>query len=319
MTDRSARAPVVVGVPGELARADEVAGPVRWAAEEAQLRGAPLWLVTAYLAGHGGATGHGADAAHGASDDLGTAAHRAVCNLEHTAGQLGEAYPDLRVAMFARCGASIAVLGDIAEEAAVLVVGRRGHGRLAEAVLGSVTARHTSVRRRLRRVTSISAPSNRATSPVVVVPPQAAYTAADAPIVVGVDARGPRAGTLRFALERAAVTGVAVRLVHCLQPGRGGGERPRRSGIVDAVAAYRDAYPSVRVSVEVSEGQPVEVLVKESVTAGLLVLGPGRRHTASWRPGRLGPVGREVMSQAGCPVALLRDAGGRARTGWQRR
>jgi nucleotide-binding universal stress UspA family protein len=318
MTDRSARTPVVVGVPGEMARADDLAGPVRWAAEEAQLWGAPLWLVTAYLGGHDGPSGQPAGDANPTRDDLGTAAHRAVCSLEQTAGQLAEAYPDLRVAMFARCGTSVAVLGDIAREAALLVVGRRGHGRVAEAVLGSVSAQHVGVRRTLRRVTAISAPSSRASSPVVVIPPQAAYTAGDAPIVVGVDARGPRSGTLRFALDRAAATGVAVRLVHCQHPGSRG-RRPRRSGIVDAVARYRAAYPSVRLSVEVSDGQPVEVLVKESVTAGLLVLGPGRRHAASWRPGRLGPVGREVMSQAGCPVALLRDAGGRARTGLPRR
>ncbi len=323
MIERATRTPVVVGVPGEMVRADEMSGPVRWAAEEAQLRGAPLWLVTAYLGGHpamsarAAAPGHSVGAVDRPGDELGAAAHRAVCSLEWTATQLAEAYPELQVAMFARCGTSVAVLGDIAGDAELLVVGRRGLGRVAEAVLGSVTTAQTLGVRRNWRKTAASGPSRRASSPVVVVPPQAAYTAGDAPIVVGVDARGPRPETLRFALERAAATGVAVRLLHCQQPSARG-ERHRRHVMVDVVAAYRKAYPSVRLSVEITDGQPIELLVKESVTASLLVLGPGRRLAAGWRPGRLGPVGHEVMSQAGCPVALLRDAG-RARMGLPRR
>ncbi len=309
MTEQRTRTPVVVGVPGEVTRADELSFPVRWAAEEALARGVPLWLVHAYLAGTtsgSGAPGSpndiGVDAdARGPADQLGAAAHQAVRCLEQTADRLAVEYPELMVAMFARCGAAVAVLGDLAVDAGLLVVGRRDHGRVAEAVLGSVTA----------------GLSRRASCPVVAVPQASSFPDLDAPIVVGVDADGPAIETLSFAFSEALARGVPVRFVHCRREGTRydalRSEEQRAAALDAALARCRTAFPTVRCAVQVVDGDPGEVLTKESVTAGLLVLGPGRGWTGGWRLGRLGPVGHEVLGQATGPVVLLREAGDRTR------
>ncbi|HZC27292.1 MAG TPA: universal stress protein [Actinopolymorphaceae bacterium] len=294
MIDGTAQAPIVVGVPSEATRPDDLELPVRWAAQEAQVRGAALWLATAYL-------GRPRDAVGG--DPLGTAAHRAVRGLEGESARLGKEYPDLRVAMFARCGTAVGVLGDMGVEAGLIVVGRQGRGRVAEAIHGSVTAG------RLRRTSS----------PVVVVPPSAAYVDRGAPIVVGVGTHGPAAATLGFAYSEAAVTGASVRLVHCRRVSHGvgrmaGTDRDAWEALVRAVEPYRTSFPHVRTSVELIDGHPGEALTKESVTAALVVLGPGRGWTRGWRLGRLGPVGHEVLGRAASPVVLVRDSGAHRRT-----
>ena len=282
MIEQRTRTPIVVGVPSATARADDLGFPVRWAAREALIRSVPLWLAHAYLGSE-------------RDDTAAAGAHRAVRLLERTADLLAEDYPDLPVAMFARCGEPVAVLGDLAVDAGLVVVGRYGHGRVAEAVLGSVTA----------------GLSRRASCPVVAVPPQAAFVAAGAPIVVGLDARGAARTELGFAFSEALVRGVPVRLVHCLRS-RAGHRAPsaedRRADLTRAVGPYRDAFPTVRTSIDVVDGEPGEVLTKESVTAGLLVLGPGRGWTGGWRLGRVGPIGHEVLRQAAGPVALMRAA-----------
>jgi nucleotide-binding universal stress UspA family protein len=283
MHDLPTGAPLVVGVSGRSGVcAQEPEFPVRWAAQEALLRGVPLWLAHAYLGG---------------SDRTGPA-QQAVRGLERTAAWLAADHPELEVAMFARCGTAVAVLGDLALDAGLTVVGlgRRTQGRVAEAVLGSVTAG-------LARTAS---------SPVVAVPAHASYTAVDAPLVVGVnDLGGPSTATLDFAFAEARARRVPLRFVHCL-PSRGPQDLAwtveRQDAAMRAVVtSYQAAYPSVPASVEIVDGEPGEVLVKESVTAGMVVLGPGRGWTAGWRLSRLGPVGHEVLNQAACPVVLLRD------------
>ena len=119
MIDQTARAPIVVGVPGEATRHD-IDLPVRWAAATATTRGAPLWLVSAYL---------GRDGRH-RRDALGAAAHEAVGTLEATAARVAADHPNLPVAMFARCGTPVGVLGDVGADARLVVVGRRGGRRV---------------------------------------------------------------------------------------------------------------------------------------------------------------------------------------------
>ncbi|WP_020576621.1 universal stress protein [Actinopolymorpha alba] len=291
MTWQPTRTPIVVGVPGSrsvsverTAPPDGPVGlglPVRWAAREAMLRGVPLWLVHAYLGGRRAAAG---------------GAQRAVHTLERTMDLLAAEYPELPVAMYARCGATVAALADLAGDAGLVVVGRDAHGRVAEAVLGSVGL------------------SRRAASPVVAVPTEASYASPYAPIVVGVETATPAPAALDFAFTEGLARGVPVRFVLC-QPSRPGymsstSTTEVAAALRSAVAAYRNAYPAVNVRTEVVDGEPDEVLIKESMDAGLLVLGPGRGWTAGWRLRRLGRVGHDVLRHSSCPVVLLRAADG---------
>jgi nucleotide-binding universal stress UspA family protein len=285
------RTPIVVGVSGGASRAPTLDAPVRWAAKEALLRGVPLWLVHAFLPGSAGRDRTATD-----GGDVGAAAHRAVRCLEVVASRLAADYPELAVAMFARSGATVAVLNDIGADASLVVVGRRGQSRVAQAVLGSVAA----------------GCSREPASPVVTVPPrEGGYAAPGAPIVVGVDAfdtDGPAPAILGFAFAEALVRGVPLRFLHCHAPGAATAER--WMAIVDALTPYRAAFPSVTMTAEIVDGDPAELLVKESLTASLLVLGPGRGWTAGWRLGRSGAVGHEVLTQAAGPVVLVRDTVG---------
>jgi nucleotide-binding universal stress UspA family protein len=292
-----ARTPIVVGVPAGAERATTLDAPVRWAAREALIRGVPLWLVHAFLptqAGAGGLPGIPGSTGHPSVGDdggeLGSAAHRAVRCLEQVASRVAAEYPELAVAMFARCGATVAVLSDIARDASLLVVGRHSQGRVAQAVLGAVAA----------------GCSRELPGPVVAVPARdGGHAGPGAPIVVGVDADGPAPETLGFAFAEALMRGVPLRFLHCHDPGAATAER--WLAMVDAFTPYRAAFPSVAMTAEILDGDPAEMLVKESVTASLVVLGPGGGWTTGWRLGRMGEVGHEVLCQSVGPVALVRE------------
>jgi nucleotide-binding universal stress UspA family protein len=244
-----------------------------------------LWLSHAFLGGY-----DRGEAAVETDGDV--AAHRAARSLERTAARVADHYPDLPVALVARCGTPVAVLGDLAIEAAVVVVGRHHRGRVAEAVLGSVAPGR------------LPSPSG----PVVAVPTRLPYVARDACVCVGVTERGPSAAALDVAFQQASTHDMPLRLVRCVRDHREDGTHG--APVWDAVEAYQRAHPSVQVDVDVLVGEPGELLVKESLTAGLLVLGPGR----GWgrRLGRLGPVSRDVLGSAACPVMLVRDSGPRS-------
>ena len=95
-------------------------------------------------------------------------------------------------------GSAAAALLEEAEDADTLIVGTRGHGGLAGVIMGSVShqlANHTPC-------------------PLTVVPASnGAAGAADGPIVVGVDGSSNAQTALRWAAERAARTGLGLRVV----------------------------------------------------------------------------------------------------------
>lgn len=279
MSDNGARTPIVVGVRGDEVCSGELTFPVDWAAREAAARGVPLWLAHAFLS-------DGDEQA--VEGDQGIAAHRAARSLERTAARVAHHYPDLPVALVARRGTPVAVLGDLATEVALVVVGRHRGGRVAAAVLGAVTPGR------------LPSPSG----PVVAVPARQPYVARDAAICVGVAERGPAVSALDAAFQQASAHDMPIRLVRCVPERHEDGRYDEP--VWAAVEPYRRAHPSVRVDVDVLVGEPSELLVKESLTAGLLVLGP--RPGWGRRLGRVGSVGRDVLGSAACPVMLVRDA-----------
>jgi nucleotide-binding universal stress UspA family protein len=129
---------IVVGVDGS----EGSVNAVKWAAEEARARGAPLNLVLAwhlpstYLEAWAGMDETMISQLHGAAEHrLGDARAAAAANLE-----------GLDVRSVVVQGAAPVVLLDAAADADLLVVGRRGHGGFTELLLGSTSqqcAHHT--------------------------------------------------------------------------------------------------------------------------------------------------------------------------------
>jgi len=198
-----------------------------------------------------------------------------------------------------RPGPAVPVLLEAAENAAMLVVGSRGHGQVAGAVTGSVSqhlARH-------------------APCPVVVARPVTHPSAGR--IVVGVDGSGGSDAALEFACRRAEVTGEDVVVLHGWRDGSAGGTTRRdipgefmdriaeeERLLSEAVAGVQAAHPGVHLE---SEAIPVvawRALADASAAATLVVV--GSRGRGAFAGMLLGSVSQQVLHHAQCPVAVVR-------------
>ncbi|NUP48907.1 MAG: universal stress protein [Catenulispora sp.] len=293
--------PVVVGI-DDL---DHSARAVTVAAREARLRGAPLWIAHAYHWLPPVVTGvmPGGDTPEGAVRDAATELLARAVTHTHAA------YPELEIHDYAMSGNPGPALGDLAKDAALLVVGGRGRGGFAGMLLGSV---------------ALSAVAH-AECPVLVVRGAEAAEAPDAAgrVVVGIDVLPPTTGAdaLGFAFEEAALHGCDLRAVHAWEdPGffypNAVGHYPRetleamndegRRRLDSLVAPWRDKHPDMFVETQVVTGPTSKGLVDASRTADLLVIG-GRRTTGG--PGiRLGGLGHAVLHHAHCPVVIVPES-----------
>ncbi|MFG2959034.1 universal stress protein [Streptomyces sp. NPDC048291] len=151
----------------------------------------------------------------------------------------------------------------------------------------------------------------------------------DLPLVVGVDGSEPSLRAVDWAADEAALRRVPLRLVHgCLWERYEGvspvedltepSDQVMAEDIVDVAAQRaRRRQPDVKVSTEVLPEEPEFALVRESRSAGLLVL--GSRGRTGLAEALLGSVCLTVAAHAHCPVIVLRagqdDRGGASRHG----
>jgi nucleotide-binding universal stress UspA family protein len=134
------RGTIVVGVDGSAGARHAL----RWAAEEARLRGSRLLIVHAWRIGYWGVPGGGYGSLGGPFDpfngvglsDLHQAAEELLEKV--TAGLEGEA-EGVEIERRVVEGSAPELLVDAAAEADLLVVGSRGHGGFAGLLLGSVS------------------------------------------------------------------------------------------------------------------------------------------------------------------------------------
>jgi nucleotide-binding universal stress UspA family protein len=136
---------IVVGVDGS----EGARRALRWAAKEAQLRGAVLDVVHTWHIPYVGASPYAA----GTIDwsDLEPAAR---ATLDHEITKLGQLAAGLQVTPLLVTGAPAQAITDAAKDADLVVVGSRGHGGFAGLLLGSVSQQV----------------AHHATCPVVIVP-----------------------------------------------------------------------------------------------------------------------------------------------------
>jgi nucleotide-binding universal stress UspA family protein len=178
-------------------------------------------------------------------------------------------------------------------DAALIVVGSRGLGRLRAMVLGSVGARLVA----------------QADCPVLVVR-GAAGMRKHKRIVVGVGGEED-ACAVRFAVEEAHRTASRLLVLHaCTHSqadghGPGPGHEERASAAMAAIVAGSAlaAYPDVTVEMGTVHGEADHALTVASRNADLLVIARHPHHRTFGA--HLGPVAHQVLLHAYCPVTLI--------------
>jgi nucleotide-binding universal stress UspA family protein len=285
------RRPVVVGVDGSEANE----GALRWGANEARLRSAPMRLVT--VVDQQLLT----DAApYFSASTIEQECRLTLAKAQRIVRQLTSGRTDVETqAVTGSPGKTLAKAGRDAE---LLVLGRHGRGGFPRLFIGSVAAAAVS----------------RATVPTAVIPgswePASHPTE---PVVVGVDGSPRSEGAIAFAFDEANRRGVSIRAVHVSPAVETVAWASRTSAInppwrvranrliSHSLEVWRDKFPAVDVVRVPWRGHRVGALVEEASAAQLIVVG-GR----PWRglPGTmLGAVASGVVTHAGCPVVVVHE------------
>lgn len=296
MSAQRAGGPVVVGIDGSRS-ARAAAG---WAAAEAQRRGAPLRLVTAFGWMEVGPVPLGPNPGPDYRERLVGEARERVAEV---AREVAAAHPDVVVTREVVTGYPIPVLTAESAQARLVVIGDRGLGGVAGLLLGSVAAALTA----------------HAACPVVVVRGDPQGPPADAPVVVGVDGSPVGEAAIAFAFEAAAARRAPLVAVHAWQDNW---VDPQASPYFDAealreqerellaqrLAGWGEKLPDVEVRRQVVRDRPAAAIVAAADGAALVVV--GSRGRGALRGLVLGSVSRAVLHTAPCPVAVVRaDAG----------
>ncbi|MEV4061077.1 universal stress protein [Nonomuraea dietziae] len=193
-------------------------------------------------------------------------------------------------------GSPALALREEAVQAAELVVGSRGLGGFAGALLGSVSMHVAGY----------------APCPVVVIRGERGPVRGE--IVVGVEDSSDCAPALAYAFEQARLRGSTVRAVHGWQlpvhvysPGfvydLDDIKNRQLKAVTEAITAVRKEHPDAIVVEDVRQQHPVEALTEASKQADLVVVGS---HGANaLERALLGSVSRGVLHHAHCPVAVV--------------
>ncbi len=290
---------VVVAVDGS-SLADEA---LRWAAAYATRTGAPLHVVHAFVYVH--AMGGYAVFDPADPEELGGK----VC--EDAVSVVRAGYPDLPVTAEVRLGPAAPQLLKAAKDAAAIVLGARGHGRVGGMLIGSVSQQVAM----------------HARCPVVVVRGSGEH--AGGPVVVGLDGSPEAARALRFALGYAGGVGAPVRAVRStyleappgVPPGAWYGDLMERveeltRTVRAQVEAARGEFPGVDLDLRIVHRHPVEALVEEADDAQLLVV--ASRGLGGFTGLLLGSVSQGVLSRSRLPVAVVPRSGEERELGEER-
>ena len=264
---------------------DEAQLALAWSVETARLDGSTLRVVVV-------GPDHGSGRAR--DDDE----QRVQTWVESATALLDQAAVPGSVADLVR-GSTVQQLLAATDGARLCAVGSRGHSKVGGIWLGSVSqhlARH-------------------ATCPVAVVRPARDRQARK--ILVGVDGSGHSEAALRFACERAGLTGESVLAVHGYQHrsrqdgGLGGSPTDHDTAVVEdadrmlaeSVSAVKADYPDVALRTVARAGGAGTALEQLSTEASLVVV--GSRGRGAFEGMLLGSVSQEALHRAACPVVVM--------------
>jgi nucleotide-binding universal stress UspA family protein len=291
---------VVVGFDGSRNATDAVV----WAAQEALRQGTGLQIISSgYYPGMPSWVGvAGAPLPRSielAAEELAGEGRRVAAKI----------LPDDAIETRTMTSAAAPALIDASSEASLLVVGHRGHGAFASAVLGSVSAAVVQC----------------AHCPVVVVRGSLEASASRLPVTVGVDGTPESEAALLFAAQRAARDQVPLRIVCAwltltqtgwefanwqgddIEEWARGLSTSARQAADEARAKVQERWPDLRVDTRIVEAAPPLALEDASRESRLLVV--GSHGTSALGRLVLGSVSRTVLHHAVCPVAVVRPVG----------
>ncbi|MDV9172388.1 universal stress protein [Streptomyces sp. W16] len=278
--------PVVVGVDGSRSGL----AVVEVAAQQAERLGVGLELMQVI-----GWPSGGAPAAIPSWDADRTGARAATSGaLAEAERRAHSAAPGVRISREVLVGEPGNVLAAESHRASLTVVGSNG-------TPGHGTPRDDSLGRRL---------SARASGPLLVVRgrPNPA-----GPVLLAVHATSTPREAAEFAFAEASLRGadlVAVQLRHVVaaRPQGGSGtavaEDDEDLALAETLSELRKRYPDVTLRCRRPQGRSRRALVEASGDSQLLVVGV--RGRSRFGGGLLDPVGRTVLREADCPVALVR-------------
>jgi nucleotide-binding universal stress UspA family protein len=221
--------------------------------------------------------------------------------LDATIGEFRVRFPEVELSGAVRLGSPGPVLVDAGRDAALVVVGNRGHGGFGGLLLGSVgqyVATH-------------------AHGPVAVV--RGSVDTADGPVIIGADNSGRADHTIGAAFEEAARRGATLIAIRVYELPAAYGlmamgtapfnpdeiRRAEADALADSVRPWREKYPTVEVETSVARGSAGRVLVNMSSTAGLVVVGSHGHGAIAGT--LLGSVSLQVLNHADCPVLIVRS------------
>jgi nucleotide-binding universal stress UspA family protein len=285
-----ARTDIVVGIDGS----DPSRAALRWAAAEAKRRGARLHVVLAY---HWRWPGMHPDSQ---GELASTTRQQAGLVVDEAVKEARELTPDIEVRGDAVLGLPAQALIDLSADAALVVVGSRGHGGFASLLLGSVSDQVAA----------------HATAPVAVV--RGRTDTGVGPLAVGVDGSPGSENALAIAFEEAARRGCGVAAIAAYSAPASAPASNLAPIVYDrdklryemtetvsrSLATWHDKYPNVPVETDVAFGQPAQVLINASRQSRLVVVGVRGHGGFDRLP--LGSVGRQLLHHADCPVLIAR-------------
>lgn len=259
-----------------------------WALGTAEQTKSPLRVVVA------GGDGQGLPAAVRVHET--SVAHDAAARARDLIASTSTLDADVRV----EHGWALPVLMRLAEDAELVVVGSRGHHRLDGSWIGSVSQHLVG----------------RVACPVVVVRPT--HNPIARKIVVGIDGSPSSVRALRFAAERASVTGEHVLAVNAFhQPafalhgaiGALPGDLDMSAAddaerlAAELVAEVAPDYPGLEIRGTAAAGRAARVLTRLSDDASAVVVGSRGRTPVQALV--LGSVAHETLHRAACPVVVV--------------
>ncbi|WP_068148391.1 universal stress protein [Rhodococcoides corynebacterioides] len=287
---------VVVGVDGS----SSTRAAVRWAADAALSRHAPLLIVSAALLTPGTFT-DGINLRVGVFGEQRSEAHRALDSAvavarESTSGR------SLDVHTAFEHGAAAEVLVGYSDHAQLVVVGSRRLGEISGVMYGSVGV-HVAAHARC---------------PVVIVKTSSPDgPSPDGPIVVGVDGSSASEAAIRWAFDESSRRSTDLVAVHAwtdvdagaaavrsgAYPSDDNLSRAEDSVLAESLAGFSEHYPDVHVRREVFRDNPVRELLRESADAQMVVT--GTRGRGGFTALMLGSTSRALIHRAAVPVVVV--------------
>jgi nucleotide-binding universal stress UspA family protein len=282
---------IVVGVDGS----ESSAHALSWATEQAVAEHRPMTLAHAIHA----VTPAYVDAAIVCPEDASATLTAAGCTVLQEARSKVEAIaPDVELHEVLEFVDPRELLLELSKDAAMVVLGSRGLGKVRSLLLGSVgvaLVRHGH-------------------SPVVVHRPGHAGTVRHG-VVVGIEGSTESIPVLEFAYREASLRDLPLTVLHCywdVQAGTAAAglvndsmvdTEAEKLAVAESMAGMSEKYPDVSVTTRMARGLPHETLAQLSERMNLVVVGA---HQAK-RLSRMvtGSVSVALVEHAVCPVAVV--------------